>query len=235
MSSINVDTDVIMEDAVINAVAREQQAASLETTSGQQYIVDMDGVVRASAVPQGHRQYEPMVGIDDGAAPEIKASPKSLPRELRNPTRTGLCYDARMRMHATVDTNDIHPEDPRRIAVIYDALVQAGLVNKSEVVGRDGEESGFLYTIAARMAERDEITLNHTDDLYDFIKSTRCKSRKIQLYMSCSQKDLCLRQRCIIANSSHFLSRVTRCTSANLRSCAQVSLAGALLRHAWLL
>jgi hypothetical protein len=178
MSPANVDTDVIMEDVINNATAGEQHAAPIETTSGQRYIIGMDGIARASTILQEHSQSEPMAGIDDSAISKTGFSPESLPRGLQNPTRTGLCYDARMRMHATVDSNDIHPEDPRRIAVIYDALVQAGLVNRSGNADPN-EETSFLYTIAARMAERDEITLNHTNDLYDFIKSTMCKSQRI--------------------------------------------------------
>jgi hypothetical protein len=192
MSSTNVDTDVIMEDAIHNTITREQPA-SAETRSGQQRIVDVDGVVKASTMPEGYHQDEAMVEVTEPPISEIELSAKSLPKEHPGPARTGLCYDDRMRMHATVDINDIHPEDPRRIAVIYNALVQAGLVDKSEVVGREAEESRFLYTIAARAAERDEITLNHTNELYDFIESTQCKSRRIQFYMFCLQKVLCLR------------------------------------------
>ncbi|KAH0542594.1 hypothetical protein FGG08_003002 [Glutinoglossum americanum] len=181
MGSVDADTDVVMEDAANNAVASEQHAASTETTPEQHYIIDMDGVIGASTV--GYHQDESMVEYDN-ATPEIESSPKSPPRERPDPIRTGLCYDDRMRLHATVDTSDVHPEDPRRIAVIYNALVQAGLVNQSEVVGREEEDSRFLFTIPARMAEKDEITLNHTSELYDFVKSTNLMDNNLLLTLS---------------------------------------------------
>ncbi|KAI9785484.1 MAG: Histone deacetylase hda1 [Geoglossum umbratile] len=163
-----------MEDAANTAVAQRQHALSTETTPGQDYPANIDETAVASMVPLGYRQGEAMDETDDMAIPEAQPSPK--PILVDRATRTGLCYDVRMRRHATIDSNDVHPEDPRRIAVIYDALVRAGLVDKSEFEGRDGEKSRFLYTIPARKAGKDEITLVHTEQLYNFIQNTQFMS-----------------------------------------------------------
>ncbi|RKP35572.1 hypothetical protein BJ085DRAFT_19691, partial [Dimargaris cristalligena] len=43
---------------------------------------------------------------------------------------TGIVYDVRMKFHAPLDPKDRHPEDPRRIWKIYEALVDAGCFNR---------------------------------------------------------------------------------------------------------
>src|SRR5579862_1062553 len=174
MSSVNVvDTDVVMEDAINTEVAQGQFTISSGTTPGQEHSAGIEEVSVASTAPLGQGEDE----TDDMAISESQHSPKLT--HVDSPARTGLCYDVRMRRHATIDSNDVHPEDPRRIAVIYDALVRAGLVDRSEVEGLDWERSRFLYTIPARKARKDEITLVHTDELYDFIQGTERKSQKI--------------------------------------------------------
>jgi len=40
-----------------------------------------------------------------------------------------------------------------------------------------------LYTIPAKKARKDEITLVHTDERYDFIQGTEGKSQKIHFNM----------------------------------------------------
>ncbi|KAI9774829.1 MAG: Histone deacetylase hda1 [Geoglossum simile] len=182
MSLVNVDTDVVMEDAIHTEVAQGQHAVSAETTPGQEHSTGIIGTPIALAAPLVYRQGEAMDETDDIVISEVQPSPKSTP--ANPPTRTGLCYDVRMRRHATIDSNDVHPEDPRRIAVIYDALVRAGLVDKSEAEGRDWEKSHFLYTIPARKARRDEVTLIHTDELYDFIQGTELMSNSRLLELS---------------------------------------------------
>jgi histone deacetylase 6 len=92
-------------------------------------------------------------------------------------TQTGLVYDVRMRFHtdppsSTISADEIHPEDPRRIFSIYQALVDAGLVHDDD--DNASLEPDFrLYRIEARNAHASEICLIHTRDHYVWVKALR--------------------------------------------------------------
>lgn len=95
--------------------------------------------------------------------------------------RTGLCYDVRMRYHCELDPPkqrvDFHPEDPRRIYIIYDTLVKAGLVDDRDTL-KDLEGAKILVPsplmrVFARPATEAEICLVHDKKHYDFIESTK--------------------------------------------------------------
>ena len=89
---------------------------------------------------------------------------------------TGLCYDDRMRYHAEVAAtsgDNVHPEDPRRIYYIYKELCEAGLIDDKKnppIVEMP------LLRIDAREATMAECTLVHTQEHYDFVKSTAGES-----------------------------------------------------------
>ena len=88
-------------------------------------------------------------------------------------SRTGLCYDVRMRFHATPAEDDAHPEDPRRIYAIYETLCQAGLVDRFHTVAAQSKGDGkYLSRINAREATMEEILLVHTYAHYEFIRKT---------------------------------------------------------------
>ena len=86
--------------------------------------------------------------------------------------KTGICYDVRMRFHATVDEDDMHPEDPRRIYEIYKAICEAGLVDDPSFVGivRKGD---VMQGIRAREVTMEEALLVHTKDHWDFLSYTQ--------------------------------------------------------------
>ena len=90
---------------------------------------------------------------------------------------TGLCYDVRMRFHATTALqDDHHPEDPRRIFVIYEALCDAGLVQDEdydEMAAQERIKHNILARIEARAATLPEILLVHTRAHYDFVRNSR--------------------------------------------------------------
>ena len=116
---------------------------------------------------------EDMRGTDTAAEAESRRQQALLP--------TGLCYDVRMRFHCELDPPkqrvDFHPEDPRRIFCIYDALCLAGLVDdKDNLKNRDGVKilvSRPLMRVFARDATPAEICLVHDKKHYDFIESTK--------------------------------------------------------------
>lgn len=114
------------------------------------------------------------------ASPEVRIAPK--PRAAVLPyasSKTGLVYDSRMRFHAelpsmSLNADDIHPEDPRRIHSIFEEIRQAGLVGSSSV-SEDEQTEDHCWRIAIRYATRPEILLIHTEEHYDFVKSLQCK------------------------------------------------------------
>ncbi|KAF9434643.1 Histone deacetylase hda1 [Entomortierella beljakovae] len=84
---------------------------------------------------------------------EIEVEGPILPQpELFNgrSTKTGYVYDVRMKHHNNVHGDDDHPEDPRRIWRIYDALVEAQLPKR-------------MIKIPTREATQEELSLVHTD------------------------------------------------------------------------
>ncbi|KAI6249026.1 Histone deacetylase [Erysiphe necator] len=90
---------------------------------------------------------------------------------------TGCCYDDRMKLHANADfsADPHHPEDPRRIAAIFQHFRDAGLI----FTGPDIElrlalkksPTSFMYRIAARKATRAEICTVHTSAHYEWVQS----------------------------------------------------------------
>ncbi|KAK6543222.1 Histone deacetylase hda1 [Orbilia ellipsospora] len=97
---------------------------------------------------------------------------RALPRAS---LQTGLCYDVRMRFHATLDEEDVHPEDPRRIHVIYQAIVGAGLTKLPEEGDREDE---LMLRIKAREVTKEEVLLVHTEDHWRFLTTLPDLDRK---------------------------------------------------------
>ncbi|KAK2852156.1 hypothetical protein FQN49_005312 [Arthroderma sp. PD_2] len=128
---------------------------------------------------------------------------------------TGYCYDNRMRYHCEVKpTLDVHPEDPRRVYYIYRELGKAGLI-------ADGTEfSGPfvpqpLKRIEARDATESEITLVHTKEHYDFVKSTKDMSEDELIELEQTRDS-------IYFNSLTFTSALLSCGGA-IETCKAVA------------
>ncbi|KAK6360769.1 Histone deacetylase hda1 [Orbilia blumenaviensis] len=108
-----------------------------------------------------------------------KASTGSYVQALSRPSlRTGLCYDVRMRFHATLDEEDVHPEDPRRIHVIYQALTSAGLTKLPEDATQPESEDDLMLRIKAREVTEEEVLLVHTPDHWRFLTTLPDLDRK---------------------------------------------------------
>lgn len=85
---------------------------------------------------------------------------------------TGLCYDVRMRYHCEVQpTNDVHPEDPRRIYYIYKELCKSGLVDDPDSCRPLAPRP--LQRIDAREATEEEIVHIHSTAHFAFVRSTK--------------------------------------------------------------
>ena len=90
--------------------------------------------------------------------------------------KTGLCYDVRMRYHATVDEGDMHPEDPRRIYFIYKALAEDGLIDdEDDVMSEQLRVQPVLAKFRAREVTKAEVCLVHSEAHWKFIESTSSK------------------------------------------------------------
>ena len=88
------------------------------------------------------------------------------------PSRSGLVYDVRMRYHSelpmSVDNQDYHPEDPRRIYHIYRELCKSGLVQDTAIsTGSIVEHPLKKINISA--ATKEEICLVHDAKHYDLM------------------------------------------------------------------
>ena len=124
---------------------------------------------------QGHKKGEPEdsdLETDlewDRTMEETSKKSRLLPRAA---LRTGLCYDVRMRYHCEIQpTTEVHPEDPRRIYYIYKELCKAGLVDDPTSTRPLVDQP--LLNIPAREATQSEITLIHSPDHYEWVKSTQ--------------------------------------------------------------
>lgn len=133
---------------------------------------------RASRSPD--RMDVSYTGSKRRSSPEVRIAPKPRAAVLPYATsKTGLVYDPRMRFHAelpseTLNEDDIHPEDPRRIHSIFEEIRQAGLVGSSSE--EDAANEQFCWRIAIRMATKPEILTIHTPEHYDFIESLQSTS-----------------------------------------------------------
>lgn len=90
----------------------------------------------------------PPVGMQESIAP---AAPRSFAHA------TGFVYDARMMMHATL-ADDGHPEQPQRIARIFEMLQRHGCIDR-------------MVRIPAREALRHEVESVHQSQLWDRFES----------------------------------------------------------------
>ncbi|KAI5819059.1 histone deacetylase Clr3 [Pyronema omphalodes] len=77
-----------------------------------------------------------------------------------------------MRFHATIDEEDMHPEDPRRIFEIYKTICQAGLIDDPLFVGNI-QRDDIMKLIAAREVTREEALLVHTEEHWSFLEGTQ--------------------------------------------------------------
>ncbi|KAF2688822.1 hypothetical protein K458DRAFT_384988 [Lentithecium fluviatile CBS 122367] len=90
-------------------------------------------------------------------------------------SKTGLVYDERMRWHSEEQIErqhsiDDHPEDPRRIYVIYQEIHNAGLIHGPEDPPEAAREDQCWW-IEIRPATSAEICLVHSPDHYRFVES----------------------------------------------------------------
>lgn len=139
---------------------------------------DEDDLSDDSPIARIQPTYRTYVQIQN--PPPAKA--KHLPYSSK---RSGLVYDVRMRFHTEYPDAmefggmgaDLHPEDPRRIYEIFQALVEAGLVQDDQHPILD--EDFQLFRISARHAQGSEICLVHHKSHYRAAKGYKGKAQII--------------------------------------------------------
>ncbi|RKF77633.1 Histone deacetylase clr3 [Golovinomyces cichoracearum] len=153
--------------------------------------------------PKGSRDPKTTSGEDDDSdvCSESSSETKIRPVTSRKSCLpTGCCYDDRMKLHVNADfsAESHHPEDPRRIAAIFQHFRDAGLV----FTGPDEElqkalktsPTSFMYRIAARKATRAEICLVHTSAHYEWVQSinemTSAQLRELSASFDAGRKSL---------------------------------------------
>ncbi|KAF9312427.1 Histone deacetylase hda1, partial [Linnemannia elongata] len=104
--------------------------------------------------------------------------------------KTGYVYDVRMKHHNNVHGDDDHPEDPRRIWRIYDAIRNAHCTDR-------------MIKITSREATVDELGLVHTDNHIENITKTSAMSKDDLLEMANSYNSIYLN------NLSAFCARLS--------------------------
>jgi len=129
---------------------------------------------------QGSPAGDRMVGVPwtpshDGMAKNMKTSQKGRGKEMHialpvSSLKTGLCYDVRMMDHKQL-FEDEHPEQPKRIYLIYKALVDARLLVDPNLSGV-WEEPGLMMRISAREVTQDETLLAHSQEHWEYLAST---------------------------------------------------------------
>ncbi|KAM5441706.1 Histone deacetylase hda1 [Microsporum ferrugineum] len=168
--------------------------------------------------PIGHIKPEPDSAVDEDAEDSDWSADHHEGRSRalhRAQLPTGYCYDNRMRYHCEVKpTLDVHPEDPRRVYYIYRELGRAGLI------ADEGEFQGSLVPqplkrIEARDATEAEITLVHTKEHYEFVKSTKDMSEDELLELEQTRDS-------IYFNSLTFTSALLSCGGA-IETCKAVA------------
>ncbi|KAF9189329.1 Histone deacetylase hda1 [Haplosporangium sp. Z 11] len=105
-------------------------------------------------------------------------------------TKTGYVYDVRMRFHNNVHGDDDHPEDPRRIWRIYDAL-------------NTGHCTERMVKVTSREATVEELSLVHEADHIENITKTTVMNKDELLKMANSYNSIYLN------NSSAFCARLS--------------------------
>lgn len=110
-------------------------------------------------------------GLVDDKKSDWKAKVKE--RHIALPVsslKTGLCYDVRMMNHTQIFENE-HPEQPKRIFLIYKALVDAMLLVDPGISGVS-QEPGLMTRISAREVTYDEAMLAHSEEHWEYLAST---------------------------------------------------------------
>ncbi|KAF1997240.1 hypothetical protein P154DRAFT_579163 [Amniculicola lignicola CBS 123094] len=119
------------------------------------------------------------VPVSDNVQVRIPPPPKFLPLPYSS-SKTGLVYDSRMRFHvepitSMLRSDDIHPEDPRRIQEIFNEIQQAGLVQGAED-SDDSASNEQCWRIQTRVATKGEICLIHAPAHYEAMRDLQFKS-----------------------------------------------------------
>ncbi|KAG0301146.1 Histone deacetylase hda1, partial [Linnemannia gamsii] len=108
----------------------------------------------------------PSIPMSGQSAVVTSATPRPQPDIIDGrSTKTGYVYDVRMRFHQNIHGDNDHPEDPRRIWKIYEALKNAGCLTR-------------MVKLPSREATQAELALVHTAEHIQTITDTAKMDRE---------------------------------------------------------
>ncbi|KAF9142091.1 Histone deacetylase hda1 [Mortierella sp. GBA39] len=108
----------------------------------------------------------PSTPMSGQSAVVATATPRPQPDTIDGrSTKTGYVYDVRMRFHQNIHGDHDHPEDPRRIWKIYEALKNAGCLTR-------------MVKLPSREATQAELGLVHTEEHIQTITDTAKMDRE---------------------------------------------------------
>ncbi|KAI1295776.1 Histone deacetylase hda1, partial [Mortierella claussenii] len=188
VSTANESADIIGEKVsvsrltlVSDSVTTKEEAEEGDAPSA------MDVEPEALIVDLNNPRWSDDEEEQDGEERVLLPQPETI---LGRSTKTGYVYDVRMRFHNNVHGDDDHPEDPRRIWRIFDAL------NTAQCTDR-------MVKIASREASVEELNLVHTEAHIENITKTTVMSKDDLLEMANSYNSIYLN------NSSAFCARLS--------------------------
>jgi histone deacetylase 6 len=182
---IDHGSDVLMHDSDVLA-STENFTQIMDTSLSSAFKSERDHASQDASAIQARQPSLPTLRgpgvrrttdlMDDQLNPraDIPRPPKFKPLPYAT-AQTGLVYDVRMRFHVEINPTevDVHPEDPRRIHHIFDALVQAGLVWQP---GYEGPTDFCMGRIPTREVTKEEVMLVHTERHWEWIQTLKDKT-----------------------------------------------------------
>ncbi|KAG0219715.1 Histone deacetylase hda1 [Mortierella sp. GBA43] len=175
------DTEASKEDVIITSPTSNHDSRATSVNSNGQGAKDktsVNGVSAATDAPPANTNTSASTSasasptsssgatVNNGNTSTPTAAPLPQPDIMDGrSTKTGYVYDVRMRFHSNVHGEDDHPEDPRRIWRIYEALKNAGCTNR-------------MIKVPSREATIDELRLIHSDEHIESIQKTAEMSKE---------------------------------------------------------
>ncbi|KAG9064619.1 Histone deacetylase hda1 [Linnemannia hyalina] len=160
-------TDAVADNADPPAIIATTTATGL-SPSPQTAENGLSPGYTAAGVPTSSETGDdgPSTPMSGQSAVVATATPRPQPDTIDGrSTKTGYVYDVRMRFHQNIHGDNDHPEDPRRIWKIYEALKNAGCLTR-------------MVKLPSREATQAELGLVHTEEHIQTITDTAKMDRE---------------------------------------------------------
>ncbi|KAF9925155.1 Histone deacetylase hda1 [Linnemannia zychae] len=169
------DASNVNTDTIVNTTNASSSATP--TTASRTAGLSPSSHTGENGMPLGHTAAGSTPGndaVDDGPSTPMSGQSTTISAVTPRPqpdiidgrsTKTGYVYDIKMRFHQNIHGDDDHPEDPRRIWKIYEALKSAGCLSR-------------MVKLPSREATYEELALVHTSEHIQTITDTSKMDRQ---------------------------------------------------------